>query len=186
MGWILRFLPPRPTGPQHAARWGWQRMPRFWAALAASARKRGSIFWSTRHCDCRLTAAGLADRVRFLGEVPWADVVRLYQVLDLFVAPARWEGFGLTPLEAMACGVPVVAARVGAFEALIAEGVTGSLVPPDNAEALTEAIRVWVDTPARRATAGTAARAHVVRNHSIEGEARALVGVYRALLGPAP
>ncbi len=142
----------------------------------------------TFHADlvARLTAAGLADRVRFLGEVPWADVVRLYQVLDLFVAPARWEGFGLTPLEAMACGVPVVAARVGAFEALIAEGVTGSLVPPDNAEALTEAIRVWVDTPARRATAGTAARAHVVRNHSIEGEARALVGVYRALLGPAP
>ena len=142
----------------------------------------------TFHADlvARLTTAGLADRVRFLGEVPWADVVRLYQVLDLFVAPARWEGFGLTPLEAMACGVPVVAARVGAFEALIAEGVTGSLVPPDNAEALTEAIRVWVDTPARRATAGTAARAHVVRNHSIEGEARALVGVYRALLGPAP
>ena len=140
------------------------------------------------HADlvARLTAAGLADRVRFLGEVPWADVVRLYQVLDLFVAPARWEGFGLTPLEAMACGVPVVAARVGAFEALIAEGVTGSLVPADNAEALTEAIRVWVDAPARRATAGTAARAHVVRNHSIEGEARALVGVYRALLGPAP
>ena len=39
------------------------------------------------------------------------------QALDLFAAPARWEGFGLTPLEAMACGVPAVAARVGAFAA---------------------------------------------------------------------
>ncbi|MBW6507515.1 MAG: glycosyltransferase family 4 protein [Rhodobacteraceae bacterium] len=134
----------------------------------------------------RLTAAGLADRVHFLGEVPWGDVVRLYQALDLFVAPARWEGFGLTPLEAMACGVPVVAARVGAFEALIAEGVTGSLVPPDDADALTEAIRAWVDAPARMTAAREAARAHVLHNHAIEGEARALVGIYHSLLGRAP
>ena len=137
------------------------------------------------HADlvARLTAAGLADRVRFLGEVPWQDVVRLYQALDLFVAPARWEGFGLTPLEAMACGVPVVAARVGAFETLIADTVTGSLVPPDNADALTEAVRAWVDAPARMAAARQAARAHVQHNHAIETEARALIGIYRSLLG---
>ena len=70
----------------------------------------------------RADAAGLGDRIRFLGEIPWEDVVRHYQALDLFAAPARWEGFGLTPLEAMACGVPVVASRVGAYETLIRDG----------------------------------------------------------------
>ena len=67
----------------------------------------------------RLTATGLQDRVTFAGELPWERIVDLYRSLDLFVAPARWEGFGLTPLEAMASGVPTVASRVGAFEALI-------------------------------------------------------------------
>lgn len=132
----------------------------------------------------RLTAAGLTGRVRFLGELGWDDVARHYQALDLFCAPARWEGFGLTPLEAMASGVPVVAARVGAFEALIGDGVTGSLVPPGDAPALTEAIRGWIDDRPRLAAAGPVARAHVEANHRIEGEAERLLSVYRDMLGP--
>ena len=132
----------------------------------------------------RLTAAGLTGRVRFLGELSWDDVARHYQALDLFCAPARWEGFGLTPLEAMASGVPVVAARVGAFEALIGDGVTGSLVPPGDAPALTEAIRGWIDDRPRLAAAGPVARAHVEANHRIEGEAERLLSVYRDMLGP--
>ena len=129
-----------------------------------------------------IDAAGLTGRIRFLGELPWEDVVRHYQAMDLFAAPARWEGFGLTPLEAMACGVPVVATRVGAYDTLIREAETGSLVPPDDLDALTAALAHWLDdTPAREA-AGRAARAHVVANHSIEDEARAIVAVYRGLL----
>ena len=67
----------------------------------------------------RIAAAGLSDRIRFCGEVPVNEISQWYQSLDLFVAPQRWEGFGLTPLEAMACGVPVLATRVGAFEELV-------------------------------------------------------------------
>src|SRR5699024_6283207 len=118
---------------------------------------------------------------RFLGERPWDEVVRLYRALDLFAAPARWEGFGLTPLEAMASGVPVVAARVGAYETLIRDGRTGSLVPPGDADALTAALASWLDDPAARAAAGAAARAHVTAQHAIEGEAQALVSLYRRL-----
>ncbi|HRM74870.1 MAG TPA: glycosyltransferase family 4 protein, partial [Paracoccus sp. (in: a-proteobacteria)] len=116
------------------------------------------------------------------GEIPWEQVVRTYQALDLFAAPARWEGFGLTPLEAMACGVPSVAARVGAYETLIRDGETGSLVPRDDAGALTGALARWLDDDAGRAAAGLAARTHVAKNHAIEGEARAIVAVYRKLL----
>ena len=130
----------------------------------------------------RIAQAGLSDRIRFLGELPWEDVVRNYQALDLFAAPARWEGFGLTPLEAAACGVPTVAARVGAYETLIRDGETGSLVPRDDADALTAALARWLDDDAARAAAGAAARAHVAQNHAIEGEARAIVAVYRKLL----
>ena len=130
----------------------------------------------------KLKAAGLEGRVRFLGEIPWEDVVRHYQALDLFSAPARWEGFGLTPLEAMACAIPTVASRVGAYEALIREDVTGSLVAKDDADALTAALARWLDDDAGRETAGRAAREHVATNHAIEGEARAIVEVYRKLL----
>lgn len=131
----------------------------------------------------RIAAAGLSDRIRFLGEVPWAQVVQNYQAIDLFAAPARWEGFGLTPLEAMACGVPVVAARVGAFETLIRDGETGTLVARDDAQALTQALAHWLDDDAARSRAGQAAQAHVAANHAIEGEARAIVAVYQGLLG---
>lgn len=129
----------------------------------------------------KLRNAGVADRVHFLGELPWEDVVRYYQALDLFAAPARWEGFGLTPLEAMASGVPVVASRVGAFETLITPE-TGTLVAPGEAQDLTEALRGWLDDPARLAAGAAAARAHVLAHHRIEDEAAALVAIYRQLL----
>ncbi len=130
----------------------------------------------------RIMAAGLETRIRFLGELPWEQVIAHYQALDLFAAPARWEGFGLTPLEAAACAVPTVAARVGAYEALIRDGETGSLVPKDDATALSAALARWLDDDAGRVAAGRAARAHVTANHAIEGEAQAIVDVYRSLL----
>ncbi|WP_313348536.1 glycosyltransferase family 4 protein [Paracoccus sp. (in: a-proteobacteria)] len=136
----------------------------------------------TDELKARIDAAGLSGRIRFLGEVPWEQVVRNYQAIDLFAAPARWEGFGLTPLEAAACGVPSVAARVGAFETLIREDETGSLVPREDVDALTRALARWLDDDAGRQAAGQAARAHVQSNHAIEGEAQAITQVYRGLL----
>lgn len=131
----------------------------------------------------RANAAGLGDRIRFLGEIPWERVVQLYRALDLFAAPARWEGFGLTPLEAMASGVPVIAARVGAYETLIRDGETGTLIPRDDAGALAAALDRWLSDDAGREAAGRAARAHVEAHHAIEDEASAIVAVYRQLLG---
>lgn len=125
--------------------------------------------------------AGLSDRVLFLGEVPWERVVKLHQALDLYVAPARWEGFGLTPLEAMACGTPVVASDVGAYaEQLTPE--TGTIVPPGDAAALAAAIRGWIDDPARLTAARPLCRAHVEADFPISREAAALVEVYRRVL----
>lgn len=126
--------------------------------------------------------AGLSDRIRFLGELPWDQLVRHYQALDLFAAPARWEGFGLTPLEAMACGVPAIGSRVGAYEALIRDGQTGSIVETGDLRSLTDALARWLDDDAARIDAGRTARAHVEANHSIQTEAKALVAIYNDLL----
>ena len=130
----------------------------------------------------KVAAAGLSDRLLFCPEVPVHEIARWYQVLDLFVAPQRWEGFGLTPLEAMACGVPTVATTVGAFEELIVEGETGHLIPPGEVAPMATAVAALLDDEAERARQSAAARAHVERNFRIEGEATALNAVYRRLL----
>jgi mannosyltransferase len=127
----------------------------------------------------RIAEAGLSGRIRFLGEVPLDAVAELYQALDLYVAAGWREGFGLTPLEAMASGVPVVATRVGAYADVITPA-TGSLVDPGDQGALTEALAAWIDDPARRAAAGT--RAHVLAHHALAGEAAALAQLYRRLI----
>ncbi|PYE85390.1 glycosyltransferase family 4 protein [Pseudoroseicyclus aestuarii] len=130
----------------------------------------------------KIAEAGLADRLHILPEDSGPSIAPWFQALDLYVAPQRWEGFGLTPLEAMACGVPVVATRVGAFEELVAEGVTGTLVPAEDLPALTEATEAALADPEALATRGRAARQHVLDHFRIEQEAEALIALYRRLL----
>ncbi len=140
-----------------------------------------------RHVDyekalrAQIAEAGLTDRLHILPEVPVHEMADWYRVLDLFVAPQRWEGFGLTPLEAMACGVPVIATTVGAFPELISDQ-TGTLVPPQDTPVMETAIARYLDDPALRAIRGTAARAHIEQNFRIEGEAEAIMTIYRRLL----
>ena len=129
----------------------------------------------------RVVAAGLTDRILFVPEVTVDRMPDWYAALDLYVAPQRWEGFGLTPLEAMSCGIPVVATRVGAFEELVAED-TGLLVPPDDLPALTDAVARLTDDPATRTAMATAARTRAENGFRIEDEAEALITVYRRML----
>jgi glycosyltransferase involved in cell wall biosynthesis len=81
---------------------------------------------------------GLSDRVRFLGAVD--DVPRLLARASLFVLPSLTEGIALTLLEAMACGLPTVATRVGGNPEVLADGQTGLLVPAQSPAELAEAI----------------------------------------------
>lgn len=129
-----------------------------------------------------VAAAGLTDRIIFRDEVPIAQLAAHFQALDLYIAPQRWEGFGLTPLEAMACGVPVVATRVGAFEDLVIDGETGHLIDIEDLDALTAKSERLLYDPARRSAYGLAARSHAATNFSIEAEAAAIIAIYRQLL----
>ena len=130
----------------------------------------------------RVADAGLKDRILFRDEVPIELLSRHFQALDLYVAPQRWEGFGLTPLEAMACGAPVVATRVGAFEELIVDGETGYLVEIEDSDAMAEHVSHLLDAPEHRAQMSVAARDRAAGTFRIEQEAAAIVEVYRRLL----
>ncbi|MFW8592579.1 glycosyltransferase family 4 protein [Cribrihabitans neustonicus] len=130
----------------------------------------------------KVKAAGMQDRLLFPPEVPVWEVARWYQALDLYVAPQRWEGFGLTPLEAMACGVPVVATRAGAFEELIAPNETGLLIDPGETGQMVEAISKVLSTEGRLEAWSRAARKHTVTNFALEKEADTLVSIYREML----
>ncbi|MCV3272504.1 glycosyltransferase family 4 protein [Roseobacter sinensis] len=130
----------------------------------------------------KIADAGLSGRIRFMPEVPPEAMADWYRILDVYIAPQRWEGFGLTPIEAMACGCPVVATRVGAFEALVVDGETGLLVEPGDAEAIRTAAHHILMDPERLRDWSAAARRHVEARFSIETEAAALVAVYRRLL----
>ncbi len=130
----------------------------------------------------KVARAGLSDRILFKPEVTVDRIAQWYQVLDLFIAPQRWEGFGLTPLEAMACGVPVVATDVGAFSEIVTDPALGRVVPPGDIPALAGAAAEMLADRDSLARAGRAARAHVERNFDINGEAQALVALYRRLL----
>lgn len=126
----------------------------------------------------RVETAGLAERILFVGE--HTDIERWYQALDLFVAPQRWEGFGLTPLEAMSCGVPVAATDVGAFSELVIDGVTGLLTENEDAAIAAAAVQLADDQGKREAMAAVC-REHILDNFRLAREAEQINAVYAGL-----
>lgn len=100
--------------------------------------------------------AGVADRLGFAGSVARDDVPAWIRSADVVLAVPWYEPFGITPLEAMACGRPVVATAVGGLRDSVADGVTGDLVPPRDPQRLGEALAALLADDARRAAYGAA------------------------------
>lgn len=101
---------------------------------------------------------GVADRVEFLGWRSRDELVALYNAADLFVFPSVDEGMPNAVLEAMSCGLPVVACAVNGCTELVQPDRTGLLVPPRNVEVLAEALQRLCDTPEERCGMGKAGR----------------------------
>jgi glycosyltransferase involved in cell wall biosynthesis len=100
--------------------------------------------------------AGVADRLVFTGSVARADVPAWVRSADVVLAVPWYEPFGITPLEAMACGRPVVATAVGGLVDTVVDGVTGDLVPPRDPERLGEVLAALLADDGRRAAYGAA------------------------------
>jgi mannosyltransferase len=131
----------------------------------------------------QIAAAGLTERIRFLGELPVEEVPLWYQRISIYVFASRVEGFGLTMLEAMAAGDAVVAARAGAAEMIITDRDDGVLAPVGDVEALVAALEPLMRDPERIEAMGARGRAVVVRRFSRDREADEISDVYRQVWG---
>lgn len=109
---------------------------------------------------------GVAGRVRFTGRVARADLPGVLAGCDLLLAVPWYEPFGIAPLEAMACGVPVVASAVGGMLDTVVDGVTGLLVEPGDVEALSAAVRGLLADQRRRRRMGAAGVARARSRYS--------------------
>ncbi len=125
----------------------------------------------------------LEHRFVWLGKRPFSEIPSWFQRMSLVVAVPHSEGFGLTCLEAMASGAPVVASRAGAFEMILREGIDGRLVPCRDWQSLANALRDLLSDPDQLETMGQAARERVCEEFTIEKEAETLNSIYRRMLG---
>jgi mannosyltransferase len=131
----------------------------------------------------KIEAAGLSERILFLGEQEREKMPWWFALVTIYVAPMRWEGFGLTPLEAMASGTAVVATRTGAAAQLVRDGETGFLVPPDDAAALAAAIEPLLADRRKAQAMGARGREQALEHHDIAQEAAKIAAVYEKVLG---
>jgi D-inositol-3-phosphate glycosyltransferase len=125
---------------------------------------------------------GVADRLVLRGRVDRDGMAPLLRSADLVVCAPWYEPFGIVPLEAMACGVPVVATAVGGQIDSVVDGVTGSLVPPRDPAALAAAIGELLDHPELRAEYGRAGARRARRQFDFNAIAAATQAVYDAVV----
>ena len=123
---------------------------------------------------------GLGDRVSLLGRCD--DLPQLLATFDLFVSPSRLESFGLAIVEAMACGVPVIATGTGGAGEIIHEGETGRLVPIGDAKALANGICDLLGNPAERERLSANARRDVADRFSLAKMVDATERIYLDVL----
>ena len=125
---------------------------------------------------------GLGARVHLRGFVPEETKHQLLAASDLFALPSLHEAFGIVYLEAMHCGLPVIAARPGGHEDYLEDGRTGFLVPRHDTEALRQALDRLCADPELRRTMGARSRA-VAQRLSIAATADAYESVFRKVIG---
>lgn len=131
--------------------------------------------------------AGIAERVHFTGQRQRDALRACYVAADVFVSTPWYEPFGITPLEAMACGTPVIGSDVGGIRYSVADGVTGFLVPPHDPDALAERLMLLRDNPALASALGRAGIRRVRAQFTWDRIARDLAEVYREARGePTP
>ena len=153
------------------------------AALAAYGLQEHLVLagrwgWNYRPVAQRMRSRELRHRIHPLGYVERRDLIRLYQNSSLFVYPSLEEGFGLPPLEAMACGIPTIATETSS----LTENLNGAalLVPPDDAPALARALAAVLREPELRADLAARGRERA-RQFSWEVTAEKTLGCYREL-----
>jgi glycosyltransferase involved in cell wall biosynthesis len=128
---------------------------------------------------------GVADRVEFLGAVGRADVPVLMSSVDIVVAVPWYEPFGIVPVEAMACGRPVVGSAVGGLLDTVLPGRTGELVPPRRPDLLAPVLRDLLADDARRRRYGLVGRRRALQTYQWRQVVASTEEVYASVLEPS-
>jgi glycosyltransferase involved in cell wall biosynthesis len=126
--------------------------------------------------------AGVAERVDFRGGLARADVPPLLRSADAVVSVPWYEPFGIVPVEAMACGVPVVGSAVGGLIDTIVDGETGFHVPPRDPKRLASTLRTLLDDAALRRRLGAAGARRAAEKYGHDQVAAATLHCYRRLM----
>jgi glycosyltransferase involved in cell wall biosynthesis len=133
--------------------------------------------------DDAIRELGLEDRVEFITGVPEERIIELYAEAELAVVPSLYEGFSLPAIEAMSCGIPVVATTGGALPEVVGDdGDTALTVPPGDAEALAAKLRWGLEQTDLRATVGARGRQRIIDRWSWRHTAEKTVEQYRIRL----
>jgi glycosyltransferase involved in cell wall biosynthesis len=131
------------------------------------------------------TRLGVADRVQLRGRVGQRDLPALYRSADLVVCVPWYEPFGIVPLEAMACGAPVVASAVGGLVDSVVDGVTGVHVAPRRPDLLGPVLSALLADKARRAALGAAGARRARRRYGWDRIAVSILEVYAGVTAAA-
>jgi len=130
----------------------------------------------------KINTAGVTEQVEFLGKVSFAELPDLYRSMSLVCAVSRNEGYGITPLEAMASGVPVLTSEAGAWLDMVENGVHGYSTPTGDTAAIEAKLRLMLSDPAKLKTMGIAGRQHVEQHYTNEHEAQQLCEFFQLVL----
>ena len=125
---------------------------------------------------------GTLDQLLFTGRRQPDELRHFYSAGDVAVTTPWYEPYGLTPLEGMACGVPVIGSAVGGITYTISNGETGFLVPPRDPQALADKLRYLLDHPLERNQMGSAGRRRVEREFTWQVVAERTAALYREIL----
>ena len=125
---------------------------------------------------------GLADKVLFLGEVPYRDLPGMYAAADVKAISSDYESFCFAAIEAMSAGLPVLTTDCAWVPRLVSDGA-GIVVPVGDAEAFAAALKKLADNPALRQRMGAAGRQQVLERHTWPASADKLARLYRDLVG---
>jgi glycosyltransferase involved in cell wall biosynthesis len=126
---------------------------------------------------------GLSKQVRFVGWVDRSQIVERYRQADIFVTATRWEGMPNTVLEAMACGLPIVATHASGLDELVREGINGYLVDINDETALAGCLADLIDNPYERERMGKESRKIAEQEFTWDYITEQYVEIYKRILG---
>lgn len=129
----------------------------------------------------KIATAGLADRILFPGEIPASSLPALIRALSAVVQLPRYEGYGMTPLEGMASGVPFVATDAGYYRSFSGQGRCGIIVPDDAPNRAASDLSDLLGAPSRLEEMGANARDAAIHHFSIKTETSGINAVYEQL-----